>query len=141
MADSVGSYNVAWITPLALERAAAEAMFDREHDDPPVDFRKSAGDILIAWQLGDPFDSDIGKGELARTAAQIRSACQQVPGESPCLSRKKLINVRLEMAQEMARPHGTATPPADQDSVLYNVYKAVRYRARSSGIDFEPAPK
>jgi hypothetical protein len=48
MADSVGSYNVAWITPLALERAAAEAMFDRKHDDPPVDFRKSAGDILIA---------------------------------------------------------------------------------------------
>jgi nucleoside phosphorylase len=38
------SYTVAWITALPLERAAAEAMFDLERDDPPEGFRKRDGD-------------------------------------------------------------------------------------------------
>ncbi|THX30706.1 hypothetical protein D6D10_08573 [Aureobasidium pullulans] len=37
-------YTVAWIAALPHERAAGEAMFDEEYEDPPADFKKSRGD-------------------------------------------------------------------------------------------------
>ncbi|THY48879.1 hypothetical protein D6C97_07512 [Aureobasidium pullulans] len=38
------AYTVAWIAALPHERAAGEAMFDEEYEDPPADFKKSRGD-------------------------------------------------------------------------------------------------
>jgi nucleoside phosphorylase len=55
MADAVltpltRTFTVAWITALALERAAAKAMFDEIYDDKPADFHKSEGDINVySW--------------------------------------------------------------------------------------------
>jgi hypothetical protein len=69
--------------------------------------------VLVAYQLGDRFDSGVGKGELPRTAVQIRPTCQQVSGQLPRLSREKMIDVGLEMTEEIARPHCIATPPVD----------------------------
>jgi hypothetical protein len=44
--DPKGSkaYTVAWIAALPHERAAGEAMFDEEYEEPPEDFKKSRGD-------------------------------------------------------------------------------------------------
>ncbi|TIA15698.1 hypothetical protein D6C81_06258, partial [Aureobasidium pullulans] len=38
------AYTVAWIAALPHERAAGEAMFDEEYEDPPVDFIQNSGD-------------------------------------------------------------------------------------------------
>jgi hypothetical protein len=44
--DRKGSeaYTVAWIAALPHERAAGEAMFDEEYEEPPENFKKSRGD-------------------------------------------------------------------------------------------------
>ncbi|THV90326.1 hypothetical protein D6D26_09458 [Aureobasidium pullulans] len=38
------AYTVAWIAALPHERAAGEAMFDDEYEDPPADFIQNSGD-------------------------------------------------------------------------------------------------
>jgi hypothetical protein len=45
MAVRAQDFAIAWIAALLHERAAAEAMFDEEFDDPPDDFAKSSGDV------------------------------------------------------------------------------------------------
>ncbi|KAF2721892.1 purine and uridine phosphorylase [Polychaeton citri CBS 116435] len=42
--ESCEAYTVAWITALALERAAAVAMLDERYNDPPPGFRKNVSD-------------------------------------------------------------------------------------------------
>ncbi|THY89570.1 hypothetical protein D6C92_07144, partial [Aureobasidium pullulans] len=81
------AYTVAWIAALPHERAAGEAMFDDEYEDPPADFIQNSGDPnAYSWgKIGKHYvvvaalpSGDYGLAPTAIVAQGLRSSLPHV---------------------------------------------------------------